>query len=103
MDATADRAGVWDSPLLRWFRAVAVVETFSYLVLIAASVTRRLDGPDLVPVVGLTHGIIFLAYAATALVARPRLRWSAQRTLWVLVAAVVPGGGLFVERRLLSG
>lgn len=94
---------IWSSPLLRAFRAIAVIEAVSYLVLIGTSIARRLDGPDLVPVVGLVHGIIFLVYAAIALASRPRLRWSTQRTLWVLVAAVVPFGGFVVERRLLSG
>ncbi|MHB1139756.1 MAG: DUF3817 domain-containing protein, partial [Microthrixaceae bacterium] len=90
-----------DDPTVRAFRVVAVVEAVSYLCLVAASIARRtVDDLDPVPVVGLVHGVIFLVYLALALASRERLGWHLRTTLLVVVAAVVPLGGLVVERRL---
>jgi len=45
------------------FRTVAYVEATSFLALLVASFVKRvLEGPDLVPVLGPIHGIIFLIY-----------------------------------------
>src|SRR5690348_7899430 len=53
--ATAPRSH--DEPAVRWFRVVAVIEAISYLVLVGASIAKRLpDGIDLVPVLGPIHG-----------------------------------------------
>lgn len=89
------------SPRVRRFRVVAVVEACSYLVLLGASLLKRVfDGPDLVPYVGLVHGLIFLVYFALAVGVRRPLGWDTHQTLTVVVAAVVPFGGIYVERNL---
>jgi integral membrane protein len=86
---------------IRWFKVIALGEAVSYLVLLAASVIKRtLDVPELVTVVGPIHGLIFLAYVAFALYVREPLGWNGWTTVMVVVAAVVPLGGLVVERRL---
>lgn len=87
--------------LLRWFRVVAVIEAVSYLCLIAASIVKRTtDSTDLVPVIGPIHGVIFLVYLALALTLRPRLRWDLRTTILIVVAAVIPLGGIVVEQRV---
>jgi integral membrane protein len=86
---------------IRWFRVIALAEAVSYLVLLAASVAKRtLDAHELVTVIGPIHGVIFLAYVALALYVRDQLDWSGWTTVMVIVAAVVPLGGLIVERRV---
>jgi integral membrane protein len=86
---------------IRWFKVIALAEAVSYLVLLAASVAKRtLDAPELVAVVGPIHGVIFLAYVALALYVREQLGWTGWTTVMVIVAAVVPLGGLIVERRV---
>ena len=86
---------------IRLFKMVALAEAASYLLLLGASVAKRtLDAHELVTVMGPVHGILFLAYVALALYVRPQLRWSGWTTVMVVVAAVVPLGGLIVERRI---
>jgi len=83
------------------FRRIAYVEAVSFLLLLAASfVKRATDGPNLVPVVGMVHGLIFLAYLVFVLKVRPSQAWSLGRTLLVIVAAAIPFGGFFVGRDL---
>lgn len=89
---------------IRWFKVIALAEAVSYLVLLAASVVKRtLDMPELVTVIGPVHGIVFLAYVALALYVREALAWNGWTTVMVVVAAVVPLGGIIVERRLTDG
>ena len=86
---------------IRLFKMVALAEAASYLLLLGASVAKRtLDAHELVTVMGPIHGVLFLAYVALALYVRPQLRWSGWTTVMVVVAAVVPLGGLIVERRI---
>jgi integral membrane protein len=61
---------------------------------------RTLDAHELVAVIGPIHRVIFLAYVALAFYVREQLGWNGWTTLMVIVAAVIPFGGLIVERRL---
>lgn len=88
--------------MIRSFRVIAVVESISYLMLLAAAVAKRaLDMPELVSYAGPIHGAIFLAYAALTLIVRDELRWGWGTTAVVALAAIVPFGGIYVERRYL--
>jgi integral membrane protein len=87
--------------VVRRFRTVALLEAATYVLLVAAAVARRASDLDLVPVVGPVHGVVFLVYVALALRVAGPLRWVPAQTLVVIVAAVVPLGGLYVGRRLL--
>ena len=87
--------------MISTFRRIAYVEAVSFLLLLTASfVKRATDGPNLVPVVGMVHGLIFLAYLVFVLKVRPSQAWSLGRTLLVIVAAAIPFGGFFVGRDL---
>lgn len=88
-------------PVVRRFRAVALLEAATYVLLVAAAVARRVSDLDLVPVVGPVHGIVFLVYVALAFRIARSLHWVPAQTLVVVVAAVVPLGGLYVGRRML--
>lgn len=83
------------------FRTVAYVEAVSFLLLLSASFVKRvIEGPDLVPVIGMAHGIIFLVYVVFVLKVREGQGWGLGRTIWVIVAAAIPFGGFFVGKDL---
>jgi integral membrane protein len=84
------------------FRYVAIIEAISWLVLLTATIAKyAADGPDLAPILGPIHGILFLLYVFMALSLREEARWDGNTTLGVLVAAVIPFGGFIVDRKLL--
>lgn len=84
------------------FRYVALAEATSWLVLVVATVWKYgADGPDLAPLLGPIHGILFLAYVYMALMLREDAGWDGRTTVGILAGAVIPGGGFVVERRLL--
>jgi len=83
------------------FRTVAYVEAASFLALLVASFVKRvLEGPDLVPVLGPIHGVIFLVYVILVLKVRASQGWGLGRTIWVIIASALPFGGFFVGRDL---
>ena len=88
------------STTVRAFRAVAVAEAISWLLLIVATVVKyTADNAIGVHVMGPVHGVLFLAYVGLVLDVRSRLGWNARTTLVVLADAIIPGGGFAVARR----
>lgn len=89
----------------RILKVVSVVEGTSYLLLMCAVFAKYvLDAPGEggVPIMGPTHGVIFLVYAALVLVGREEQGWDAKQTVIALVLAAVPFGGFYVERRMIT-
>jgi integral membrane protein len=83
------------------FRTVAYVEALSFLALLVASfVKRATEGPDLVPVLGPIHGVIFVVYVILVLKVRAGQDWGLGRTILVIIASALPFGGFFVGRDL---
>jgi integral membrane protein len=82
------------------FRIVAFWEGISYLLLLFVAMPLKYGaGVDMaVRIVGMAHGVLFLAYCVTLALAARRLgaRW----TLIALVISFVPGGTFWLEARL---
>jgi len=86
---------------LRNFRHVALIEATTFLLLLGASYLKHAhDEPIGVTILGPIHGILFLIYVAMALTLREECGWSGRTTILILIGAVVPFGGYFVDRWL---
>jgi integral membrane protein len=86
---------------IKTFRYVALAEAISFLVLLVMTVVKHTqDAPGGVQVMGPIHGVLFLAYVAIALGVRGPAGWSPKVTLGVLIGAVLPFGGIVVDRWL---
>lgn len=88
----ADRAS--DAPARR-LRAVSILETVSFLVLLAMMLTHNDAG---VSITGAVHGALFLAYAVLVLRDREVFGWS-----WAFVAIAIltgPIGAIVVLEKL---
>jgi integral membrane protein len=84
------------------FRTVALLEAVSYLALLVATFVKRvIEGPDLVPVLGPIHGILFLAYVLLTLLVREEQGWTVGQTLIVLIASAIPFGAFVVNARMV--
>lgn len=83
---------------VRNFRTIALVEATTFLLLLVGSVLKRTSDLDiLVSVLGPIHGILFIAYVVFALNLRPQEGWTNRQTVGILIGAVVPFGGYFVD------
>ena len=94
--------GVAASPAtaLGRFRIVAFWEGISYLLLLFVAMPLKYGAciDMAVRIVGMAHGVLFLAYCVTlALTAHPL---GARRTLIAFVISFVPGGTFWLEGRL---
>lgn len=84
------------------FRTVALIEAVSFLALLVATFVKRvIEGPDLVPVLGPIHGILFLAYVLLTLLVREEQGWTLGQTLIVLIASAIPFGAFVVNARMV--
>ncbi len=93
------RAGRTNIKSIRYLRALAVLEATAFLVLIVCGFTHpHLWGIDLLFVMGNVHGAVFTAYLISIFVFRNKVGWGPVMLLAVLVAGLIPGGGIMVER-----
>ncbi|ALP54420.1 hypothetical protein Tel_15405 [Candidatus Tenderia electrophaga] len=88
--------------MLNSFRLISLIEGLSFLVLlfIAMPLKYYWGHPEAVSVVGMTHGMLFIAYVGLALLAAQRHGWSDRFILAVMLAGMLPFGCFVLEARL---
>ena len=94
------------STLLKSFKAVAILEGISYLVLFA---NMLLIKPfyleiyqNLLYPIGMTHGLLFIAYVILALLVGSKLKWSFKTLGIVLLASLLPFATFYIEKKYLK-
>ena len=81
-------------------RLVSMPEGLSFVLLLVCVVLKSTTSFNGVPVLGMTHGIIFIFYVLFALMAWYQQRWSFKRAVWMLLLSAIPFGGFYAERLL---
>lgn len=86
------------------FRITAFLEGISYLVLLFVAVPiKYLNGdPQYVKLLGMPHGLLFVAYIVLAIWLKPDFKWSKKDFIIVLLASVIPFGTFYVEKKYLK-
>lgn len=72
------------------------------LVLVAVPLKYLADQPRMVEIVGPLHGFLYMIYLVTAVDVAFRARWSAVRTVLVMLAGTVPFLSFYAERRVTA-
>lgn len=85
------------------FRLVSFLEAISFLVLlfVAMPLKYMYDLPQYVSVVGMAHGILFVAYLIGAYWMYEKLSWSLKTLLIVGLCSVLPFGPFYAEKKYL--
>ena len=88
---------------LKTFRVISLLEALSFviLLLVAMPIKYILGNPELVRVVGMAHGILFVLYIIGALLFKKKLNWSNQILVVVILCSIIPLGPLYVDRKYL--
>jgi integral membrane protein len=88
--------------LLARFRLVAFLEGVSFLVLlfIAMPLKYFADMPLAVRIVGMAHGVLFIAYALLVALLLARGTFSFARAAWAMLMSLVPFGTFVLDRQL---
>ena len=78
--------------LISVFRIIAFLEGVSYLLLlgIAVPIKYAFNNPAYVKLLGMPHGLLFVAYIILALIVSYKLQWSHKIIGCVLLASVIP-------------
>jgi integral membrane protein len=89
------------TPLGR-LRLVAIAEGISYLLLLFVAMPLKYlwAMPQAVRVVGMAHGVLFIAFCGALLLAWSDRRWSFGRATLVFLSSLVPFGTFVMDRSL---
>ncbi len=84
-------------------RAIGLLEGLSFLVLLGVAMPLKyLAGmPEMVRVVGMAHGILFMLFVAAVAQVAVERRWPLVRVVLALAASVLPFGPFVLDARLL--
>ncbi|HLV40153.1 DUF3817 domain-containing protein [Xanthomarina sp.] len=90
--------------LLNTFRIIALLEGVSYLLLLFLAVPIKYFGndPQYVKLLGMPHGLLFVAYVILAFIIGSKLKWKTKTLLFVLAASVIPFGTFYVDKAYLK-
>lgn len=88
--------------MLPIFRKLSLIEGLSLIVLICIAMPAKYYFGlfDSVWIVGMTHGILWLAYFVISLAVSHQQKWSIVFWLVVLIASVIPFACFFLDRKL---
>lgn len=91
-------------PTVKLFKIIAVLEGISFLVLLGIAMPLKYiyGQPETVQVVGMAHGILFVAYVLMVFVIRIQLNWNLKITFLALTASFLPFGPFVVDKKLLK-
>ncbi|MGF1532197.1 MAG: DUF3817 domain-containing protein [Bernardetiaceae bacterium] len=88
---------------IAWLRLAAITEGISYLLLLLVGMPIKYGLGYGMPnyVIGLAHGVLFVAYVLLVVVVAWQYRWPIGKTLIALGASLLPLATFWVERKWL--
>ncbi len=88
---------------IKTFRRTSILEGISFLFLLGVALPLKyLWGlPQMVQIVGMAHGILFILYIIGAFIIRQKLEWSLQTLTIIIKCSVLPFGPFYAERKYL--
>lgn len=91
------------NPIISRFQKVALAEGWSFIILLFVAMPLKyfMDMPMAVRVVGMIHGILFIAYILFAIPLFSKLKWDIERLPVVIGASLIPFGTFWLDRKYL--
>ncbi|GAB4583551.1 DUF3817 domain-containing protein [Nocardia sp. NPDC127526] len=88
------------STVAKRVRFFGILEAITWVFLLTGSVLKRLPEPITWPVMvfGMAHGIVFIIFAISCLLASREFEWPAKTTLLALASTIIPFASYFFER-----
>ncbi len=82
------------------FRLISILEGVSYLLLlfIATPIKYLAGDPTYVKLLGMPHGLLFIAYIIWAVLIKKDMGWKGKKFLWILLASIIPFGTIYVDK-----
>ena len=86
---------------MKLFRIIALLEGLSYILLLFVAVPLKYFFRDLtyVKLLGMPHGILFVAYLGFAFYFKQEQNWSMKTLTIILLGSVMPFGTFYVDNK----
>ena len=86
------------------FRIVALLEGVSYILLMTLGLyfKYQLNDATYVKLLGMPHGLLFMAYVLIAVIIAGELKWNTKMLTKILLAAIIPFGTFYIDHKYLS-
>jgi len=86
--------------MINLFRITALLEGVSYILLlfIAVPIKYLFDDPSYVKLLGMPHGILFIAYIFFSIAGKFKYKWGFKDFFIISLASLVPFGTFYVDR-----
>ena len=86
------------------FRIIAFVEGVSYLLLlfIAVPIKYLLANDSFVRLLGMPHGVLFIAYVLLAIIFILKKNTPLKESIIILIASLIPLGTFYVDKKFLK-
>ena len=86
------------------FRIVAFLEGVSYLLLLflAVPIKYNMGDPTYVKLLGMPHGLLFIAYLALSYLLKDEQKWERKSYLIILAASAIPFGTFYIDKKYLK-
>lgn len=83
-------------------RVLSLIEGLSLVLLVFFAVPMKymFDSPIFVRVIGMTHGVLFLALGAMTIMVGIELGWKFKRMAMIMIASIIPFGCFYVDNKL---
>ncbi|TXB65189.1 DUF3817 domain-containing protein [Vicingus serpentipes] len=90
--------------MVKILRVIALLEGLSFLILlgIAMPLKYMLDKPEMVRIVGMAHGVLFIAYIILVIIVRELKKWNLKQTFLALIASILPFGTFYADKKLFK-
>lgn len=82
------------------YRITAILEGISYLLILLVAYIFKMH--DLVRPIGMTHGVLFIAYVIFTFLGKMTERWSTKVTAIILLGSIIPFGTFYIEKKYLK-
>jgi len=90
--------------MVNFFRLIALLEGVSYILLlfVAVPIKYLLNDPSYVKLLGMPHGLLFVAYVALTFVLQAEQKWPTKTLVFILGAALLPFATFYVDYKYLK-
>ena len=85
--------------MIKTLRTISYLEGISYILLLFIAVPVKYSTGDqyLVKLLGMPHGLLFVAFVILALVNSKKYNWNSKKTLVVLISSIIPFGTFYID------
>ncbi|PHS06929.1 MAG: hypothetical protein COA88_09755 [Kordia sp.] len=90
--------------MIKLFRGISLLEGLSLLALLFIAMPLKYvwGNPEYVRIIGMAHGLLFVAYILFAIMTKFELNWKIKTLFIVFAASVIPFGTFYVDKKYLS-